>query len=121
MVIRASNSRFGTDPAPNTVKQLSIAYACRLPDRSLDYRVQVVGEDDSIIIPLQTPTIPVELTIHAAHWADLDLTEVTVVRSRVLPNQTLQFHVTAIHSFDPWYNVLKTISIIQTALSSNTD
>jgi len=110
LIIHATNAQFGVDPAPNTGKQLSITYACRSLDGSLDHHVQVVGEGDTITIPLQPSMIQVELTIHSAYWADMDVTE--VLRSRISRDQTLQFNAFTTHPFDPWYNVLKTISIM---------
>jgi hypothetical protein len=112
LIIQANNAQFGKNPVPGIGKQLSITYAYRSPDGDgvLDHHVQVVNEDDTITIPLQPSTIHVDLTIHAAYWADLDVTQ--LLRSRVSQNQTLLIDTSTIHSFDPWFNVLKTLSIM---------
>ena len=110
LIIHATNAQFGVDPAPNTGKQLSITYARRSPDGSLEHHVQVVGEGDIITIPLQPSMIQVKLTIHSAYWADMDVTE--VLRSRISQDQTLRFNAFITHPIDPWYNVRKTISIM---------
>jgi hypothetical protein len=110
LVVRATNAQFGIDPAPNVEKQLSITYAYHLPGGVLDHHVQVVEEDDIIAIPLQPSTTNVELIIHAAYWADLDVTH--VLRSRISHNQTLQINTSAIYPFDPWPNVLKPLSVM---------
>src|ERR1700691_906027 len=87
LVVRATNAQFGMDPAPYTGKQLSITYAYRSSDGSFDHHIQVVGQDDTIAMPFQNQ-IHAELTIHAAYWADLDVTQ--MLRSLVSCDQTLQ-------------------------------
>lgn len=71
-------------------------------------------EGDTIVIPADHDSqIPAEgkLTIHAAYWADQDVTE--LFRSQVLHDQTLQVNTTPYLQLpDPWYGVRKTISIM---------
>jgi len=110
LLIRATNAQFGIDPAPLQAKQLSITYAYCSADGSFDYHVQVVREGGIIAIPLQPHTVEPMLTIHAAYWADLDVTQ--SLQSRVSHNQFLHIDTFAIHPFDPWYNVSKTLSIM---------
>ena len=109
LVIRASNVQFGSDPAFNTVKQLSITYACRSYDGSFKNHTQVVKEGGTITITIPSRPPP-QLIIHAAYWADLDVTH--ILRLRVSHDQTLQIDTASIHSFDPWYNVSKTLSVM---------
>jgi hypothetical protein len=92
------------------VKQLSVTYAYCSPNSIFDYHVQVVQEGESIHIPLQQPNVNVKLTIHAAYWADMDVTD--VLRSQISSNQTLRIESSLVHPYDPWYNVLKTLSIM---------
>ncbi|KZP27568.1 hypothetical protein FIBSPDRAFT_1040109 [Athelia psychrophila] len=110
VAIAATNAMFGTDPAPNHVKQLSITYAYPhssfIPGLTEHCITRVVTEGEAIVIPPR-------LTIHVAYWADLDIT--TAMRTRIAADQSLHISVDS-HLIpgvaDPWWNVSKTISIM---------
>ncbi|KAI9815929.1 MAG: hypothetical protein M1827_001921 [Pycnora praestabilis] len=101
--IAATNDMFDADPAPGQVKQLSVTYGYCMPEGRLSCQVRIVREG-------QLLTIPPLLIIQAANWGGVDITD--TLRAQITPDQTLQLDTKLVQLPDPWYGVLKTLSIM---------
>ena len=102
--VSSANSEFGQDPCYGTVKVLSVTYTYHAqPEDILECHTKTAREGDMIMIP------PL-LKVHCATWAGTDITD--ILRGRVTCDQTLPLYTKLISSPDPWYGVLKTISVL---------
>ena len=99
-----SHRLFARDPYHGGPKFLVLTFIHRLEDYASNCQMLIIKEDQEVYVPMP-------LTIHAAMWSTMDVTD--VLRAQISVDQTLQ--IATGHSLcipDPWISKRKTIVVI---------